>query len=890
MRKATWLILLFFFNIPISTGQTKVALKGIVTDSIGIPLAYANIIADPEENIALAFSITDGNGAYKLVLEKEKSYRITASYLGYQSQSLNFSLKTDLIQNFELAENSESLDEVSISYIPPIIVKKDSILYRTDAFTTGEERKLRDILKKLPGFEVDRAGNVSVQGKKVTKLLVENKQFFTGDSKLAVNNIPADAIDGVEVLDNFNEIAFLKDLEDSDEMAVNIKLKEDKKQFVFGDVKAGSDVKERYLINPKLFYYSPKTSINVIGDFNNTGKKSFTIKDYLEFEGGFNKLINDSKGYFSLLNDDFANFLESRDFISSINQFSALSINQSISSKTDLSGYGILSKTTNQTRSETLNDYINNENLLELRTTNGENKNRFGIGKLTFTINPNSDTNISIGSSIKASANNSQKEISSITQESQDNINTLTDAENILINQDFQWHRQFSDTHTTSAVLNYKYNKTTPNINWLTDKTIFPALIPLIEANNYDIVKNKKTNSNNLNLVLKHYWVLNRYNHIYFSLGGQFAFDDYLTKEYQQLEDGSINDFTSADFGNDTSVNFKDTFVGIHYKLKKGKIIFKPGLFYHYYNWSISQFESPLTNKKTLILPELVTNIEFSESKKLDFKYSLNARFPNISQLANRLTLVSFNNIFKGDESLQNELYHNIQLYFRSFALYKDLLYNVNINYRQKGDNIKNATIIQGIDFVSTPILSNFEDNQWRFSGYLRKGFGKYKFSINADLNLSQYEQPINTEVVFNSSTNYSYGAKMETRFKNFPNMELGYKQSISKYRANTTSKFKTDVFSTEIEYDFLRDFILNLDYRFENYRDETFNTSNIFDIANASLFYQKENSPWSFEVTANNIFDIEFNQQNSFSNILVADTKTFVLPRIVMLSLAYNL
>src|SRR5690625_6572537 len=103
-------------------------------------------------------------------------------------------------------------------------------------------------------MEVDRLGNVTSQGRKVTKVLVENKTFFTGDSKLAVNNIPADAVEEVEVIDDYNEVAMLKGLNDSEELAMNIKLREDKKKCVFVDVQAGAVSEGRCLLRTPLRY------------------------------------------------------------------------------------------------------------------------------------------------------------------------------------------------------------------------------------------------------------------------------------------------------------------------------------------------------------------------------------------------------------------------------------------------------------------------------------------------------------------------------------------------------------------------------------------------------------------------------------------------------------
>src|SRR5690606_33519471 len=109
-----------------------------------------------------------------------------------------------------------------------------------------------------------------------------------GDSRLAAENIPANAVDKVEVLRNFNEVSQMKGLtNDDDNIALNIKLKEGKKNFWFGEITAGAGLDERYLAHPKLFYYSPEYSLNIIADINNIGELPFTMRDYFNFTGGF---------------------------------------------------------------------------------------------------------------------------------------------------------------------------------------------------------------------------------------------------------------------------------------------------------------------------------------------------------------------------------------------------------------------------------------------------------------------------------------------------------------------------------------------------------------------------------------------------------------------------
>ena len=219
-------------------------------DSTQNPVPYTNLIATPlTESQEITFAITDVQGRYKLNLAEAVSYQLEITHMGFSKVTDTVKFTANSQKNYYLQESTESLEEVIIKQEMAVIVKEDTITYRTDQFKTGEERKLREVLKKLPGVEVDREGNVTVNGKKVTKLMVEGKTFFTGDTKLGVNNIPADAVDEVEALDNYNEVGFLKGLSDSDQMALNIKLKEGKKKFLFGDLEAGGGIKDRYLIS-----------------------------------------------------------------------------------------------------------------------------------------------------------------------------------------------------------------------------------------------------------------------------------------------------------------------------------------------------------------------------------------------------------------------------------------------------------------------------------------------------------------------------------------------------------------------------------------------------------------------------------------------------------------
>ncbi len=872
----------------------QIIVQGKVTDSLQNPLAYANILAIPKSDaIDISFAITEGNGNYKLKLAQNQNYKITVSYLGYKPQTITVTTTSqDLTKNFILLEYPNQLETVELNYSPPVIVKKDTITYKVDAFTTGEERKLRDVLKKLPGVEVDRAGNVTVQGKRVTKVLVEDKTFFTGDSKLAVNNIPADAVDKVEILDNYNEVAMFKGLQDSEDMAMNIKLKADKKKFAFGDIEIGVSIKRRYLLHPNLFYYSPKTTVNFIGDINNSGVKSFSFRDYLEFEGGFGKLLGDASSYFSLFNSDFAQYLNNQDFTSNTNQFGALNIRQSISNITDISGYVITSKSKTQTLSNIFNEYLNNDTpFLENRTVNTNLNNFFTIAKLTLDYDPSYDEDFAYNSFVKVINNDANGLITTLNPTQNNNINTITDIKGVTLKQNISYSRKLSKTHTATLEATYNFQNDKPITNWLTNQHILQGLIPLEDDTVFNILQTKKSKSHTINGIVKDYWVLNNFNHLYITIGINAAFSDFYNQDVQQLSNGSINDFNSTGFGNDFNYDFFNLFIGLEYKFQIGIATFKPALYYHYYNWKTKQFEDKFNNKKTLLLPQFTSKIEFSSSEKINFRYRLNTRFPSINRLANNFILSSFNSVFKGNTTLENQLYHTATLSYYKFSFFKNLNINVSTSFNKKVKHFKNVTKLEGIEQFSTQILFDEPEYNWTLNGSVSKKINKIRYKLKSRFNYNDFFQILNNQTNKNISKSLSNTISAESFFKNFPNLEIGYTKDFSNYRSfGTKNKFENNRFFINLEYDFFNDFILKTDYTFDNYKNKNSNIANNFDNANTSLFYQKEDSPWGFEIAATNLFNTTFKEQNSFNSFLISDTKTFILPRIIMFKISYKL
>lgn len=885
-------ISLFALFLCFFSHAQKIKFEGVITDSLKTPLSYVNVIAEQKDNNGILFSISDEKGRYQLSLQKDIEYEIKVSYIGFKSRIITIRAIEDTIFNFVLKEKTEVLDEIKIDAKLAVSIKKDTITYQTNRFITGEERKLKDVLKKLPGVEVDRLGNVTVQGKRVTKVLVEDKPFFTGDSKLAVNNIPADAVNEVEIIDNYNEIALLKNLEDSDDMAMNIKLKDNKKKFWFGDIETGGGIEERYLAHPSLFYYSPKTSVNIIGDFNNIGEKSFTFRDYLDFEGGYNKILLNPKAYFSRLNDDFSQFLNNQNFRNSKHLFGGTNLNQSISDNTDIIGYAIYSQSKNELQSQNINEYIGETgSLLENRITTNNPVNTFVIGKIALENNHNDGGKFRVQSFIKTSDNLSDINTSTSFNTTTNFINTTTQADNIDFKQDVEWYKGLSKNHTLTTLAHINYTKSNSLTNWKTDDDVFQDAIPVIDDNVFNLFKSKETTTKNFSLLLKHYWVMSDFAHLYTTGGIQSHTDSFFTNEFQILSNGDENNFSLSNFGNNVSFNFDNIYLGTHLKFQKGKFTFKPGLFFHQYFRSVEQLDQTDKLNKGYLLPELSIKVNLKRGERVNLRYNRKVRFPSILRLIENSTLTNFNSIYRGNSSLENELYHQVSIFYNKFSLFRKLNYNVRLSYKKTEKGIRNQTILDDINFITQPVLLDNADENISLSGSTSKGYGKIVLTLNSSISRNNYLQITNGSNQRNTSNNTMVGAGFKTKFSEFPNVDITFSRSLSNYRTPiSTTKFEDDNLELGMEYDFWKNFIFNLDYNYRRFNNVNARNTNQNDILNTSLIYNNVDSSWLFEISANNVFNNKFIRNSSFTDFLVIDSRTFVLPRIVMFKLAYKL
>ncbi|WP_196889972.1 carboxypeptidase-like regulatory domain-containing protein [Aureivirga sp. CE67] len=880
MYKSVLFFLLFLKGIFLFS-QT-ISLKGTVKDSLNQVLPYTNIIAEPEKDSGLEFAISDEEGNYYIELKKGENYILKVSYIGFKEQSVSWKAEENTVKHFVLQATEEQLGEVILERSLAVEIKEDTIRYKTDKFVNGKERKLQDVLKKLPMVEVDKNGNVTVQGKKVTKVLVDGKQFFTGNSKLAVENIPADVVAEVEVLENYSNVSLLKGLDDTNKIAMNIKLKKNKKKFTFGNIEAGGGIKERYIINPTLYYYSPKTTLNFIGDLNNTGTSSFGFQDYMAFEGDAMGIFK-SEARKASVYENLSSLIPNRNTMERKQKFAAFNVFQNVSKKTVFTAYGIGSEVEEEKRSISQIDYLFND-ILETRENKQHSKSNFQLWKASLKSNPSENSDLTLDFYVKNLNLDADGIIVTETNSENNYLQNNTDFSNFDIKSNFDWHQKYNQKHTSSFRANYNFKQKTPKTNWRTDEEILSEILPLISSDTYTIFQENKRKMQDLSVVFKHYWVLTNLSHLYTTVGTQFNSEKYQTNTFQVLDSGAENNFSTNGFGNNLNYQFSDSYLGMQYKVKKGKWLLKPGLFYHAYFWDVNA-----SKDLQLVLPEFLLKYKFNKSKKLEFRYEMQTSFTNIKNLANGFVLQNFNQVFRGNPNLENSLAHHFSFNFSKYSSYR-FSYGLNLNYERKIRSFKETIALNGINSVNSLELLRTNDLAFSASGSISKRIRKLHFKLSGNFDLNTYYNPINSILTKTDLKNYGVSFSHFSSFKEGINYDFQVSRNYNFTESNTDVKIISDEVSLSLEFPFWKHFLLKPDYSLQIFENKTEENSTTFSEANLSLSYKNGSAPWFFECKATNIFDITYTRNSSTNLYMNYDSRTYILPRMLLFKIGYLL
>ena len=289
--------------------------SGIVvddTDSSAMINATLRILTR-RDSAYVAGGMSDNDGRFSFSGLKAGKYLVEASYLGYQTLRKGFVRRTDAdkvrLDTLRLYSSSIRLKETEVVGVKTEVrVAQDTVEYNAGSYKTQPTAVVEDLLKRLPGVEVSSDGKITAQGKEVTKILVDGKEFFSDDSKVASKNIPASIVDKLQVIDRKSDLARLTGVDDGeDETVINLTVKKGMKQGWFGNANAGYGTDDRYSGNFMVNRFVNDNQISILGNANNINEIGFSGPgDRFRRFGGMNGINNaQSLGLnFNVGNDD----------------------------------------------------------------------------------------------------------------------------------------------------------------------------------------------------------------------------------------------------------------------------------------------------------------------------------------------------------------------------------------------------------------------------------------------------------------------------------------------------------------------------------------------------------------------------------------------------------
>ena len=897
----------FFLLIALSffTKAQEVKLSGVVRDSLAKPLELASLVAINKASNALdAYTMTDANGNFSLKLKTNTAYKIQVSALGLQT--INDSLttaQTNLIRDYELRADIV-LDEVVVKM--PVLIRGDTLIYDADSFKNGSERKLEDIIDKLPGVEINDSGQIEVEGKVVNKLMVNGKDFFDGDTKIATKNIPSSTVDKIQVLKNYGEVGQLRGVgNNQDNVAINIKLKQGKESFWFGNVTTGagdSPTEELYLVQPKLFYYSPKYSINFIGDMNNIGEVALSRRDIRGFGGGFRSPSRQS-GTSINLGDNSLNFLTNQSNAQRIeNKLATGNFSYSPNEKLDLTGFLIFNSSIIDAKENSFIQYTDTRLQIPDETTEetSEERSNQGLLKLSASYKPNFNNQVDYDILVRASDDRQQQNVLSsvIGRTAQ-----LEEVTPFSINQNLNYYFTLNEDNIFAFEAQHLlknedpfYNANLandPNGNDAFDRTA-TALGLATNLNGYDLGQNRKIFSNQLDAKLDYYHIINPKSNLNFTLGTILSHQSFESNIFQFLDQGSqlqpTPSFNNGLATNDVEYNFSDLYLGVHYRFRTGKFTFTPGFSIHAYGNNNQQNNILVEDNFIRFLPDFETRIQIKKGESLTLNYRMQNQFTDVTRLAQGFVLNNYNSIQYGEPDLQNALSHNISLLYSSFNLFNYTNVFARVSYTSNIDQIRSLTNFESIIRTSTFFNSNFADENFNAFGRIQRTFGKIRASLNAAFNYSKINQFIQGAPSLNEGFTQTLTPGIRTNFKVAPNVSLRYRYSvINNDQGSRSTKFIVQ--SPSIEFDAYIWEKITLVSNYSYTRQDLGTQVQSFQNWDAGLSYRKDKeAKWEFELKASNILNIDAQVRNSANNLSVFNAQTFIQPRFITLRGVYNL
>ena len=304
MRKLVLVFTLLFVLNSFSQEKSFEIIGTLITADSKTPLESATLYLErAKDSSVVTYTISDKDGKFKLENSTyDKSLNFYVSYVGYKTYFKKILIDKEVIDLKTIALQLDSqLGEVLVKSTAPITIKKDTLEFNVKSFKTKKDATVEDLLKQLPGVEVDEEGKITVNGKEVNKILVNGKPFFGNDPTITTKNLTKDIIEKIQVVDTKTKAeAFTGEVSDSENKTINLTIKEENNKGVFGRVSAGTGTDKRYEFAGMVNLFNNDRRISVLAGGNNTNSPGFSFGEISKMFGNGGGINFNSNGSFSI--------------------------------------------------------------------------------------------------------------------------------------------------------------------------------------------------------------------------------------------------------------------------------------------------------------------------------------------------------------------------------------------------------------------------------------------------------------------------------------------------------------------------------------------------------------------------------------------------------------
>jgi hypothetical protein len=927
MRGIFLFVLLSSLSSSASGQKLPGVLKGILHESSNDPLTEATVsVMNAKDSSLVSFSLTSNTGFFEIKNLDTASYYLMVSYQGLETLKKSFRITSESSEInlgvIKMEKAYKTLSEVIIKDQAPIQVRGDTLAYYADAFKTKPNASVEDLLKKLPGVQVEKDGTVKAQGENVQKVYVDGKEFFGNDPKLATKNLSADMIDQVEVFDDVSEQSKFNRIDDgSRTKAINLKLKKDKKKGTFGKANVAYGTEERYDAGLSANYFKGATQVSVIARANNTNNVGFTISDGMGMfgSGGFSGMGGRSGGGMMVMRGGGSQSGAFNTGVgtggSGITTTSSAGINYRDvwSSKIDMTGsYFYNHANAANQRLAYRETFFKDSTITNDRQTISENANGNHRFNLNFTWAIDSFNSIIYQPNISFQNSDTYRD-DSLQQYSVkgsaayrlNNTRTINDNKGNGINwsNNLIWRRKLGKIGRTLSVnLSNTLNSSVRNGFTFSSGAFYNSGGIKTRDNVFRQRNLNDNHTNNYGVTLSYtepiarnkIWEFNYgYNNNESESDRRTNNFNNVTGEYDLQNSGLTNHFKSANESNRIGTNFRVMNKKYNYQL---------GIAIQNILLQSDNLTKGLETEQhyTNLFPTFNFNYNFARSRSLRFNYRGRTNQPSINQLQEVLDSTNFPTIRNGNAGLNQEFSNNLSLTYNFFDMirFRNLFAVISFNNTSNKivESIKNTG--GGVQYIRPVNM----DGIYNVTGAFNIGFPIKKMkggNFNTNTRISYARNGNLVDEISNFSKNLTLGEDLRLNYDYKEKLDVGISTSINytsaKYTIesnfNNNSSYFTHAYSADITYTFPKDLRLSTDIDYTLNPDQGQNIDRDFIMWNASLGKQfLKNKRAEIKLSVYDLLDQNQNFNRIIGENYREDVLNTALQQFFSLSFIYNL